>query len=185
MKQLKKSSTKSSSKKIFFQNPDLARKKGLRPVVVACIVSQKRILFVYKKAYSLWLLPQGGIEPKETPENAIKRELSEELGSFAKKIDYRSLRVITQDKIYFPKEHQGKRELYTKEGDSVFMKGKLYYLVRLYAKTRDLDITESEFEKYRWVTLEESQNLVRHIYQKGKQRITKKALLILAQNNDI
>lgn len=59
---------------------DSIRSQGLRPEVVGCFVSSKKILFVYKKEHHLWQLPQGGIENKEKIEKAALREMTEELG---------------------------------------------------------------------------------------------------------
>lgn len=176
---------KSQNNPLENEKPDEIRKQGLRPVVVACILHDKKVLFVFKRDFNLWQLPQGGIEPFETPREAVKRELNEELGSFAENIDYASFKIIGSDVVEFPKENQGQRDLITREGESIYMKGKKYYLAKMNTTDKNIEINESEFEKYRWVSLEESDNLVRHIYQKGKKRITQKALALLAQKNEL
>jgi len=156
------------------------RLSGMRPVAVTCIVRKGRILFLFKRDHNLWQLPQGGIEPNETIFQAIKRELAEELGSFSESIKIDEAKVIGSDLVEFPKENQGSRDITTVSGDNIHMRGKKYYFVLLESDSDELPISESEFEKYRWVTHEESDNLVRHIYQKGKKRITIKALEILS-----
>lgn len=53
-------------------------------VVAACIVREGKVLLVkrpyHKKRGGLWEFPGGKIEGKESPEEALVRELKEELG---------------------------------------------------------------------------------------------------------
>ncbi|MBP5593150.1 MAG: (deoxy)nucleoside triphosphate pyrophosphohydrolase [Clostridia bacterium] len=53
--------------------------------VVAALISKGNKIFAAKRAYGFlkgkWELPGGKIEPGETPEQAIKREIKEELST--------------------------------------------------------------------------------------------------------
>jgi 8-oxo-dGTP pyrophosphatase MutT (NUDIX family) len=63
----------------------LPRKVGqellLCPSVAAVIVDEAgRLLLQEKRSGEVWSLPAGGIEPGETPQEAIQREVLEETG---------------------------------------------------------------------------------------------------------
>jgi ADP-ribose pyrophosphatase YjhB (NUDIX family) len=58
---------------------------GLTLIGCATIVDRNKVLFVRHAAaekpdYGQWLLPAGGVEPRITLEEALKREISEEPG---------------------------------------------------------------------------------------------------------
>lgn len=151
------------------------RKTGFRPQVVGCFLSNKKILFLYKKEHNLWQFPQGGIENGETLEQAIIREMKEELGNkFLARVKVDS--IIGEDTIKFPENTKNLRELKTDGGKRIFMKGKKYFFVSLGANTRKLDIKETEFDDYKWLNYKESSELAVAIYQSGKQRIMKKII---------
>jgi len=78
--------------------------KGSHPllVVVACalIDAQGRVLLSErpegKRLAGLWEFPGGKIEPFETPEQALKRELWEEIGVDVREEDLQPLTFISQ-----------------------------------------------------------------------------------------
>lgn len=166
-------------KEITTKKLDKDRHDGLRPVVVGCITKGEKILFLFQREYELWQLPQGGIEPGETILDALKREMAEELGSFSEKLDYDKAELLGFDKVEFPKKNQGVRELTTENQKEIYMRGKKYYFVKVESRSKDVEIENTEFEKYRWVESSDVQNLLCQIYQKGKRRITKQALRLL------
>ena len=173
-------------------NPDLSlrqidnvRKKGLRPQVVACFIYEHKLLMVYKKKYDLWQLPQGGIDNNEYVEQTLFREMKEELGEkFIKQIDNRAL-YLGDDQIIFPPKTQGSRNLRTDAGKMVEMKGKKYYFYAIEANKPKIDLRQSEFNDYKWVNYAQGINLAKTIYQKGKKRITLKALDLLKEQKII
>lgn len=55
----------------------------------ALIISENSILLVKNLNVPYWVIPGGGINKKESPEDCIKRELNEELGLENLGIDYK------------------------------------------------------------------------------------------------
>src|SRR2546430_1188519 len=55
--------------------------QGYRPGVGIILVNEKRQIFLAKRiGKDAWQFPQGGIKSSETPEQAMLRELKEEVG---------------------------------------------------------------------------------------------------------
>ena len=154
---------------------DQIRKNGHRPQVVGCFLHNKKILFLYKKEHDLWQFPQGGIDNNETIEEAVLREMKEELGSdFLKDVEVGDL--IMKDGLEFSSDKWGSRNLKTDDGEEVLMKGKKYFVIKVKAGLTELDINQTEFDDYRWLDYEEALKLTETIYQKGKKRITEEIL---------
>ncbi len=156
---------------------DNIRKKGFRPQVVGCFINNDKILFLYKKAHKLWQLPQGGIDNQETIREALKREMTEELGkSFAKNCNFEDISIIEENQLEFSSKFQGIRELKTDAGKEIKMKGKRYLFIKIQAKITKLNIKRTEFDDYQWCTPKEALSLANNIYQTGKKEITLKAI---------
>ncbi len=151
---------------------DNIRKSGFRPQVVGCFLNEKNILFVFKKDYDLWQLPQGGIDNQEILERAVVREMTEELGDNFVEASSKQIEIIGENKVEFPSSTQNKRDLKTDDGEDVFMKGKKYFFTAVNTENTELDISETEFDDYKWVSYEQAIKLSDKIYQKGKKRIT-------------
>ena len=161
---------------------DAIRRRGFRPVVVACFLCAGKLLFVFKKEHELWLLPQGGVENGETIETALAREMMEELGSaFANRADIPVF--IGEDALTFPTKNQGSRDLKTDAGTAVHMIGKHYFFLGITVHRTELTLADTEFQDARWVTRLEGKNMAETIYQVGRRRITEHALELLQQAN--
>jgi putative (di)nucleoside polyphosphate hydrolase len=157
------------------------RKTGFRPQVVGCFLCDKKILFLYSKKHNLWQFPQGGIENGETLNQAIIREMKEELGDeFLEGIEPGVL--VGEDIIEFTDSHKNLRELKIDNGQEIYMKGKKYFFIAIKAKADKLDIAESEFDDYKWLGYKESSELAAAIYQPGKRRIMKKIIKSLFES---
>lgn len=77
--------------------------KIYRPCVVAAFINDKKELLVGRRKHlpAAWQLPQGGIEENERPDQAVFREVKEELG-----IEHFSIIRSAKDVYFydFPKE---------------------------------------------------------------------------------
>jgi len=90
-----------------------------RPCVAMLIIHQGRaLLFERKDRTNNWQVPQGGIEDNENPEQAMKRELREEIGISA-------VRVIatTKDFLYYkiPSQYKRHRQRYIGQKQKWFL----------------------------------------------------------------
>ncbi len=156
---------------------DKYRQEGFRPGVVMCLISNKKILMVYKKDYKLWQIPQGGINNKEEANKTLPRVAQEEMGEdFADKIDYGLAQYVDLDQMEFkPGRHQI-AALIDDRGKEITMLGKVYFFVALQCEDEKLDITQSQFDQHYWMSFREAYFLAERIYQRGKRRITMKIL---------
>jgi len=62
------------------------------------------------------------------------------------------------------------------EGNSISMIGKDYMLYVVPALTDEINIKETEYDQYFWMTFREAYFIADKIYQRGKRRITLKIL---------
>ncbi|HSV94826.1 MAG TPA: NUDIX domain-containing protein [Spirochaetia bacterium] len=169
-----------TSKEPTLDDLDKDRVEGLRPSVVGCFLNSGKILFVYQKIHQLWQLPQGGVDNHEDLVQAFKREMTEEIGEeFVKQTSFKPT-LFSADKIEFPPDKQGLRELKLDSGADVTMKGKKYYF--LYATSVSVNLkfpSDEEYSDFKWVNFNEALELAKSSAQGGKLRITTAALEIL------
>ena len=155
---------------------DDVRNSGFRPQVVGCFINDRKILFLYKKIHDLWQLPQGGIDNGEDIDASFTREMAEELGGKFTASVTSDISLVGSDEIDFPKQTQNSRELKNDKGEIIFMKGKKYFFIAATSDTLEIDIAETEFDDYKWVTHAKALVLCNEMYQQGKKRITLNAL---------
>jgi putative (di)nucleoside polyphosphate hydrolase len=142
---------------------------GYRPNVAIVIVNAKNQVFWGKRIREhSWQFPQGGINPGETPERAMYRELLEEVGLLAEHV-----RVLgrTRDWMrYEVPQHWIKREW----RGSYRGQKQIWYLLRLTGRDSDMNLRASEkpeFDAWRWhdywVPLEAVIDFKREVYRRA------------------
>lgn len=114
-----------------------------RPNVAAIIRRSDHKILVGERSDrpGSWQFPQGGIKPRETPEQALERELLEEVG-----LSGRSYRIIERKGPYRYLFGEGR----TKEG--FHGQEQIYFLVELLAGYRPKhETSDPEFRALRWI----------------------------------
>jgi 8-oxo-dGTP pyrophosphatase MutT (NUDIX family) len=168
--------TKPTLKKI-----DEMRATGYRPTVVCCLLHEGKFLFLFKKEFRLWMLPQGGIDAGLDPEDVCLTEIGEKLGkSFLKKVEKKCI-YLGEDQIEFLPEKQTGEELTTADGKVYKMVGKHYYFYAFKVSTDEVDLTKTEFDEFYWLDFKPGLTLASKIYQPGKRRMTMKAVSLLKE----
>ena len=121
---------------------------GYRPNVAIVVVNGRNQVFWGKRIREhSWQFPQGGINPGETPEQAMYRELHEEVG-----LHPHHVRVLgrTRDWLrYDVPQHWIKREW---RGSYKGQK-QIWYLLRLVGRDNDVSLRATdkpEFDAWRW-----------------------------------
>lgn len=131
---------------------DLHAKKEYRPVAVAIICDPSRNILLVQSAKNPdeWLCPQGGIEAGESPDEALFREIKEEIG-----IDRAILDIV---------QFLGIEELNAETSRSDmrgFSKGKRYFFFSLcYYGAGNLSIDRNEISSYIWTPRQAVPNIL-------------------------
>jgi putative (di)nucleoside polyphosphate hydrolase len=142
---------------------------GYRPNVAIVIANSKNLVFWGKRIREhAWQFPQGGIHPGETPEQAMYRELKEEVGLAAEHV-----RILgrTRDWLRYDVPSQWiKREW----RGSYRGQKQIWYLLRLVGRDSDVSLratTHPEFDAWRWhdywVPLESVIDFKRDVYRRA------------------
>ena len=126
--------------------------KTYRPNVAAIILSPKYPLvcelFIATRTdiRNAWQFPQGGIDKSETPQEALFRELKEEIGTDEVDIIAEYPEWISYD---FP--HQIVKKMYPYDGQI-----QKYFLVRLQEESKiNINTKEPEFDAYKFVEVKD------------------------------
>ena len=147
---------------------------GYRPNVAIVIVNGKNLVFWGKRIREhSWQFPQGGINPGEAPEQAMYRELREEVG-----LEPHHVRILgrTRDWLrYEVPQHWIKREW----RGSYRGQKQIWYLLRLVGRDNDVSLRATdhpEFDAWRWhdywVPLESVIDFKRDAYRQGLEQLS-------------
>jgi putative (di)nucleoside polyphosphate hydrolase len=141
---------------------------GYRPNVGVILCNgQGRVFWAQRCRREGWQFPQGGIQERETPQQALYRELYEEVGLQAGHVQ-----VVghTRDWLYYdlPSQFRGARNPHFRGQKQI------WFLLRLLADDRQVRLdmtTQPEFDAWRWVDywtpLEEIVAFKREVYRRA------------------
>ena len=133
---------------------DVIDKNGYRANVGIVLMNQQKKLFIAKRRYqSGWQFPQGGIHLGETPENAMYRELQEEIG-----LTKNDTELLLESSYWYqykiPKKHLRKLK---KGKPFVIGQKQKWFLLKLIGSDEAISLTHTskfqEFDKWKWVDL--------------------------------
>jgi len=124
-----------------------------RPNVAACVVNPAGSLLICERASipGAWQFPQGGVDPGESLEQALFREVREEVG-----LEPRHYEVMRRGKGYrylYPQDARGKK--LRKHGSHG--QEQTYFLCHLKPGAPQVNVNQRprEFRAYRWILPEE------------------------------
>jgi putative (di)nucleoside polyphosphate hydrolase len=147
-------------------------KEGYRPNVGIILANQRNEVFWGKRVHQhAWQFPQGGIKHGETPQQAMYRELEEEVG-----LQRGHVRVLgrTRDWMRYQVPERWARRV--REGAGAGYRGQkqIWYLLRLVGRDCDVKLRASghpEFDAWRWneywVPLEAVIDFKREVYRQA------------------
>jgi putative (di)nucleoside polyphosphate hydrolase len=122
---------------------------GFRPNIGIILSNDERqLLWARRLSRSGWQFPQGGIDPDETPEQALYRELREEIGLEAEHVD-----IIGHTRGWL-RYRLPPRFIRRHSQPLCIGQKQIYYLLRFTGEEYHfrLDTTSSpEFDRWRWV----------------------------------
>ena len=150
-------------------------REGFRPNVGIILVNQRNEVFWGKRIREhSWQFPQGGINRGETPEQAMFRELHEEVGLLPEHV------VIlgrTRDWLRYevPKQWVRREWRATYRGQK-----QIWFLLRLVGRDSDVSLRATdhpEFDAWRWsdywVPLESVIEFKRDVYQRALHELSR------------
>ena len=124
-----------------------------RPNVAALVMNPAGCLLICERATipGAWQFPQGGVDPGETPEQALFREVREEVG-----LEPQHYEVVGQGEGYrylYPHDVRGKK--LRKHGNHG--QEQTYFLCHLKPGAPRVNVNQKpkEFRAYRWILPEE------------------------------
>ena len=148
--------------------------EGFRPGVGIIVTNQLgQVLWARRIRQNAWQFPQGGINPGETPEEALYRELYEELGLEAEDVE-----IVGSTKgwlHYWLPSHLLRHHI---QPLCIGQKQK-WFLLRLAGNEGKIkfDATDSpEFDRWRWVyywyPLKQVIAFKRHVYRRALEELS-------------
>ncbi|WP_091334887.1 RNA pyrophosphohydrolase [Allochromatium warmingii] len=149
---------------------------GFRPNVGIILSNRDRRLFWGRRlGQNAWQFPQGGINPDETPEQAMFRELEEEVGLCERQV---TILGCTRGwlRYHLPKRYI--RRQYSSSGPICVGQKQVWFMLRVDCGEDAfcLDRTDKpEFDAWRWVRywqpLYEVVYFKRHVYQQALEEL--------------
>ncbi len=157
----------------------MVKEKSYRPNVAAIVLSSKypftNEIMVANRIdikSEAWQFPQGGIDDGETPQEALFRELREEIGTDEVDIIAEHPEWISYDFL-----NKGAKKIYPFDGQT-----QKYFLVKLkHGAQINLDTVEPEFMAYKFIAykevIETISNIKKPIYKRVLTHFKKEGYL--------
>ena len=147
-------------------------KEGYRPNVGIILANQRNEVFWGKRVNQhAWQFPQGGINPGETPLQAMYRELGEEIG-----LGRGHVRILGRTREWLRYEVPERWARRQREAKGACYRGQkqIWYLLRMVGRDCDVKLRASghpEFDAWRWndywVPLESVIDFKRDVYRQA------------------
>jgi putative (di)nucleoside polyphosphate hydrolase len=136
---------------------EAARARGYRPGVGVMLLDQRNRVFVGRRIDSSgenWQMPQGGIDGGETPREAVRRELKEEVGTDKAEFLAESKDWLSYD---VPQEIAGRVW-----GGRYRGQMQKWFAMRFTGSDSDIDLHthHPEFDAWRWVEASDLPTLI-------------------------
>jgi len=130
----------------------LFNQQSYRPNVAIIIVNKYgQVLWCKRKSDDGWQFPQGGIDKKETPKEAILRETEEEVG-----LKREDLKIIYESKKWYRYEvPEERRPSYFISKNKFLGQEQKWFLAELLSEDSNINLKSSntiEFKKWNWVS---------------------------------
>ena len=106
------------------------------------------ILLVHKKNSNMWDFPGGGVDEDESFENAVNRELLEELGTTKFEILHEGSKTYKYD---WPKSEIDKN--LKKTGTLMRGQEQHHFILKFKGKDSEFALQDEELSKFKWVPL--------------------------------
>lgn len=123
---------------------------GYRPNVGIVICNEKRqVLWAKRYGQNSWQFPQGGINEGETPEQAMYRELFEEVG-----LTKKDVKILYASKKWLRYKLPKRLLRYDSKPICIGQKQR-WFLLQLTCDAKDIDMNRTkspEFDGWRWVS---------------------------------
>ncbi|WLF83248.1 RNA pyrophosphohydrolase [Moraxella sp. ZY210820] len=149
--------------------------EGFRPNVGIILANEYgQVLWAKRIGHDAWQFPQGGIQYGETPEQALYRELQEEIGLLPQHVE---ILATTQGWLRYLLPYRYIRSQMNSHNVCIGQKQK-WFLLKLISSPAHIKLDASatpEFEAWQWVSYWYPLNQVVHF----KQDVYRRALLEL------
>jgi putative (di)nucleoside polyphosphate hydrolase len=163
------------SSEIVIGVADMIDRDGYRPNVGIVLCNGRNEVFWGKRVKEhAWQFPQGGIKPGETPEQAMYRELKEEVG-----LDPCHVKILGRTREWL--RYEVPQTWARRESRSVYRGQKqIWFLLRLIGRDCDVCLRNSEhpeFDAWRWheywIPLESVIEFKREVYSRALQELAR------------
>lgn len=122
---------------------------GYRPNVGIILANQSgQVLWARRIGQDAWQFPQGGINGKETPEQALYRELEEEIG-----LSQDSVKIVACTQGWL--RYKLPQRLLRQGGSSFVGQKQKWFLLKMLTTDDTVQVNQSkspEFDLWRWVS---------------------------------